>query len=74
MNRHEKSLAAIPLILAFIIGCFAIAVLSLLTLGFAGVVLGVALLMAAFIAFQYLLWGWWLSDLIRQRQQKEDEK
>jgi Zn-dependent protease with chaperone function len=74
MNRHETSLAAIPLILAFIIACFAIAVLSLLTLGFAGVVLGVALLMAAFIAFQYLLWGWWLSDLIRKRQQKEDQK
>ena len=72
MNKREKSLAAIPLILAFIIACFAVAVLSLLTLGFAGVVLGVALLMAAFIAFQYLLWGWWLSDLIRKRQEEDE--
>ena len=73
MSHPEKSFAVISLILAFIVATFTIAVLSLLTLGFAGVVLAVAMLMATFIAIQYLVWGWWLGDWIRRQQDRNEE-
>ena len=64
--------ATIPLMMAFIVATFVVAVLSLLTLGFAGVILGIGLLMSAFIASQYLLWGWWLGAAIRRSDDEED--
>ena len=58
----------LPLLLALIVLSAVIGVLSFLTLGFVGVVLGLALLLAAFIALQYLIWGWWLGPWIARRE------
>jgi hypothetical protein len=73
MQRSDDSSARggslVPLLLAFIAVSAAVAVLSFLTLGFVGVILGLALALAAFIALQYLLWGWWLGPWIARREE-----
>ncbi|MCP4190712.1 MAG: hypothetical protein GY768_08795 [Planctomycetaceae bacterium] len=56
----------LPLVLAFLLGGAVLAALSALTMGFVGVIVAVVFGMAAFIAVQYLIWGWWLGDVIRQ--------
>ena len=69
----------IPLVLAFILAGLVIAALSILTLGFVGMVVAIVFGMAAFIAIQYLIWGWWLGQAIRddfeaeEREQEPDE-
>ncbi len=67
-NPHVKSGSFVPLMLAFIVLSAAVAVLSFLTLGFVGVILASAFALAAFIGFQYLLWGWWLGPMIQQSE------
>jgi hypothetical protein len=63
----------VPVLLALIFLSAVIAVLSFLTLGFVGAILGLALTLAAFIALQYLIWGWWLGPWIARREQLSDD-
>ena len=62
----------LPLLLAFILASAVIGTLSILTLGFVGVIVAVVACMAAFIGLQYLLWGWWLGQAIRDESEAED--
>lgn len=76
MNRSPSPtpFAAVGPILAVITAALILATLSVLTLGFAGVVLGVSVAMAAFIALNYLLWGRWLGDYIRRQEAGDDDE
>ena len=64
----------IPLVLAFILAGLVIAALSVLTLGFVGMVVAIVFGMAAFIALQYLIWGWWLGQAIRDDFEAEEQE
>lgn len=68
-GKPSPTKSFVPLMLAGILLTACLATLSLLTLGFAGVIVALALLLAAFIASQYLLWGWWLGKFIREREE-----
>lgn len=78
MRRSDDDSSArggslVPLLLAFIVLSAVIGVLSFLTLGFVGVMLGLTLVLAAFIALQYLIWGWWLGPWIARRESSQRE-
>jgi hypothetical protein len=77
MPRSDQSDArrssVIPLLLALVVLSAAIAVLSFLTLGFFGAVLGLAFALAAFIGLQYLIWGWWLGPWIERAERLRQE-
>ena len=64
----------IPLVLAFVLAGLVIAGLSVLTLGFVGMVVAIVFGMAAFIAVQYLIWGWWLGQAIRDDFEAEERE
>ena len=68
----NKPATAVSLILAFVLASLVVALLSVLTLGFVGVVVGIGLLMTAFIAFNYVLWGRWLGAYVRRREAEEE--
>jgi fatty acid desaturase len=78
MPRSDESVArrssVVPLLLALVVLSAAIAVLSFLTLGFFGAVLGLAFALAAFIGLQYLLWGWWLGPWIERAERLREEE
>ena len=63
----------VPLVLAFLLCGAVLAALSMLTMGFVGLIVAVVFGMAAFIALQYLIWGWWLGDVIRQDDAAREE-
>ncbi|MDG2380920.1 MAG: hypothetical protein P8N76_04545 [Pirellulaceae bacterium] len=65
-EKESTFRSLLPLVLAFLLGGGVLAALSALTMGFVGVIVAVVFGMAAFIAVQYLIWGWWLGDVIRQ--------
>jgi hypothetical protein len=77
MQRSDDSSARggslLPILLAFVVLSAAIGVLSFLTLGFIGLILAMALALAAFIASQYLLWGWWLGPWIARRENAQND-
>ena len=72
--QESKSGSFIPLVLAFLLAGAVIATLSLLTMGFVGVIVAVVIGLAAFIALQYLIWGWWLGKVIREDDKSEREE
>jgi hypothetical protein len=66
--------SVVPLLLALVLLSAAIAILSMLTLGFVGVMVALAGALVAFVGFQYLLWGWWLAPLIERREQTSENR
>jgi threonine/homoserine/homoserine lactone efflux protein len=50
-------------------------VLSILTIGFFIYVLIIAGVIAAFAGLHYLIWGWWMSDLVAgEREEMEAQE
>ena len=45
-----------------------VAVLSLLTLGFVGVIVAIVICLALVIGLQYVLWGWWLTAYLQRQE------
>ncbi len=72
-NADASRRSSLPVFMAAVILLAALAALSLLTLGFVGVIVALTLLLAAFIGFQYLLWGWWLGPLLLAQERVREE-
>lgn len=58
----------IPVLMAAMLLLACVAVLSLLTLGFAGVIVAIVICLALVIGLQYVLWGWWLTAYLQRRE------
>jgi len=61
----------VPLLLASLGALIIGTVLFFLTLGFFGVILGVVAILFAFGGLQYLLWGRWLQQSLRDEIEAE---
>lgn len=70
-EKESKFGSFVPLVLAFLLFGAVVAALSLLTMGFVGLIVAVVFGLAAFIAVQYLIWGWWLGNAIREDVEAE---
>ena len=64
-SLFSLSLASVALVLC-------IGGLSILTLGFAPLIVLTVLGIGGLIAFNYLVWGWWLGDVIRREAEGEE--
>lgn len=60
-----------PMILGILTGACALAGLSLLTMGYVGVVIAVVMGLFLIVALHYLVWGWWLGQLIHEDAQEK---
>jgi len=63
----------ISLFLAAIFFMMCAMALTLLTLGYGGIILAVVAALFGIILFHYLVWGWWLSALI-EREDSDHEQ
>ena len=66
----------LSIVLASVVGVLLFVALLLLTAGAAVAVAGaviVGLLACGFAAFHYLVWGWWLGDMIRREAEEDQE-
>lgn len=67
--RPEKPPASIiPLLLAGLLAVMVFVALFFLTLGLIGPVVVVGMAIFGFGVLQYLLWGWWVSAILRDDQ------
>ena len=64
----------VPIFLATIVLTTAMGILSFLTLGFFGVIVGVAIFFGLVIAVQYVIWGRWLSQYLAKRDDTERQR
>jgi len=63
----------LPLLLAGVLFVMVFVALFFLTLGWAGPVLVIGMLIFGMGAFHYVVWGWWLSGLIREQEADAEE-
>ena len=71
-SKPRRSMLSI--ILALVLLTVVLVVLTFLTLGSFGPVIMMALILFFFVAFHYLVWGWWLGPSIRQEAAAMEER
>jgi hypothetical protein len=63
----------LSIVLAFLLAAAVFVGLFFLTLGAVGPMLLIGCAVFAVVALHYLVWGWWLSRLIRREADEEGE-
>lgn len=64
-GQSSRRGSLLPIALAVSIGVLLMGTLTLMSLGFAALVLGVALAVFGLIGVHYIVWGWWLAPIIQ---------
>lgn len=73
-QKPPQTGSLLPIGLAGCLATMAGVALVFLTLGFAGQIIAVALVLFAVVAFHYVVWGRWLGAMIRAEVQAEEAK
>jgi hypothetical protein len=73
-DESPRGSSWLPIALAAVLFGFVCVVLIFLTVGFFGSILVMAGGLFGFAALHYVVWGWWLSKLIRDEVAAEEEE
>ena len=71
---HRTRRSLIPLLLAVILFSLVSAVLVFLTLGAFGSMLLIVAVIFLVAGLHYLIWGWWLGNILRQEELDEQDQ
>lgn len=66
--------SCLPITLAALLGFLVLVVLTLLTGGAFGFLAAVGAVVFCLALLHYLIWGWWLSKLIRREVEDDEER
>jgi hypothetical protein len=70
-ERENKRGSWLSFLLVGSLSLVILAALVVLTMGYVGLVIGIGAGIFAVAAFHYVVWGWWLSKIIRDEEQAE---
>jgi hypothetical protein len=71
-SQPARGSSWLPIMLASLLAAVVCIVLFFLTLGGFGMVLAIGGGVFAFIGLHYVVWGWWLSRMIREEVEQEE--